>query len=680
MERIKYSRRQFIGQVAAVGGGAVLLGACTSNSAPSSAGGGFALPPIEGPTVITDPAQFPAKFAESPDFAKLVASGKLPAVAERIGQDPLVFKPVDAIGRYGGEIQRAFQGQSDFQNGYRFLTGPDTLLYWDIHFENLRPNIARGYELSADGKTLTLQLRRGMRWSDGHPFTADDIIFWREDINLNPQLSAPSTALTTAGGPTQIKKIDDYTVQYISPVPHPVLPEMMASSTDIGGQSQFGATGGGGYAPMHYLSQYLPKYTSVAEANKKAKAANLQSWPLLLAQLMNWTLNPKLPVLTPWVVTSPISTPPWSFAANPYGIWVDTKGNQLPYISTVTMSNVENPQVLQTQAVAGAYDFQDRGLDLSSLPVLLRYQKRSKYTIYRAPQDDLNIKIRLNLSYAKDKTLGNLLRNVSFRRALSLAIDRDQINKIYMFGTAVPTAAMVASGNKYFPGAEWRSKWAAHDVKMANQLLDQIGLTKKNSSGLRLRPDNGQPIRLEFTAIPQYADFPTISDTIGQQWQEIGIASSVNNPGDAIVDQILANDVMLMTTGGFSADPFIQAHEVLPTADTQGGVMGLPYAQWWGSGGKKGVRPPAELQLEQGFQLRQKGLEEPDVAKRTEIGKQIYMLHADQVWSVGIVGFGPLLYGLYLAKDNLGNVPRRVFNDSEIMPVTNTYPNTFYYK
>src|SRR5438552_10784050 len=111
---------------------------------------------------------------------------------------------------------------------------------------------------------MTLHLRRGMRWSDGKPFTADDVVFWREDINLNPDLSSPTTALQLQAKQVQVRKVDDFTVEYVSPAPYPVLPRFFATQDDTGGMVQYLPLGGGGFAPKHYLSQFLPKYTSEA--------------------------------------------------------------------------------------------------------------------------------------------------------------------------------------------------------------------------------------------------------------------------------------------------------------------------------------------------------------------------------------------------------------------------------
>jgi peptide/nickel transport system substrate-binding protein len=131
---------------------------------------------LEGPELITDPALFPKSFKEAPALAELVKTGKLPPVQERIGQDPLVMKPLREIGRYGGTWRRGFTGPFDTSNGHRVAQN-DKLLYYDYTGTKVVPNIARGWEVSPDGKVTTVLLRRGMRWSDGTPFTADDFVF-----------------------------------------------------------------------------------------------------------------------------------------------------------------------------------------------------------------------------------------------------------------------------------------------------------------------------------------------------------------------------------------------------------------------------------------------------------------------------------------------------------------------
>jgi peptide/nickel transport system substrate-binding protein len=184
---------------------------------------------LEGPEVITDPAQFPKRFKEAPQLAELVKAGKLPPVEERIGQDPLVIKPLREIGKYGGTWRRGFTGPFDTSNGHRAAQN-DKLLYFDYTGTRIVPNIARGWEVSPDGRVTTLLLRRGMKWSDGQPFTADDFVFWYEDVYQNKDLvPVPLTVMTINGKPIAIKKVDASTVQFVAPEPYYALPTVLAS-------------------------------------------------------------------------------------------------------------------------------------------------------------------------------------------------------------------------------------------------------------------------------------------------------------------------------------------------------------------------------------------------------------------------------------------------------------------
>jgi peptide/nickel transport system substrate-binding protein len=680
-----YSRRIFLQSAAYAGGGSFLLAACTtSKSAPGAAqtgAAGGALPNVQGGQVITDSAQFPKAFKESPEFAKRVAAGTLPHVSERIGQDPLVIKPLHEIGRYGGTIRRGFLGTGDRQNANRFCAGPDNLLYWDYTGTKVVPNIARDFELSDGDKVLTLHLRRGMKWSDGKPFTADDILFWRDDLNLNDEFGSPSNSLRAGGKNVLIKKVDEYTVQFISAVSNNLLPALMAGWSDISGLTVNGISGGGLYAPKHYLSKFLPKYTSKASANKAARAANFPSWVEYVKDRASWEKNPELPVLSPWIVARPINKPPWAFTANPYSVWVDTSGNQLPYIQTVTMEAAANQDVINLRAAAGQYDFQDRSLAVASMPVLLKNQKRSNYTVYRAPSQVVDFGIRINLAYDKDKVLGNLIRNVDFRRAMSLGIDRDQVNQAFFLGTSKPSATMADQASPYFPGQEWMTKWATHDPNQANALLDKIGL-KKDSAGFRQRPDGKGRIRLDYEVGPGFADFAGIGDMIARQWRQIGLELDVQKIDlNLEVQRSVSNGLMLSGHTVGTSDPFALPDTFLPTVtNNYPGMIGIPYAKWFLSDGKSGTEPPASLDLlKEAMRLYRQGLQASE-KKRVEIGKRLYKLHADQVWSIGVVGFGLSVYGIYVASNKLGNVPQRMVNTDTMKTPAIGLPMTFYYK
>ena len=177
MPRTRRRRSRFL--IALVVG---LLTAMVAAGALAQAGKSGLIGKLEGPEVVTDPAKFPKTLHEAPQFAALVKAGKLPPVAERVGQDPLVIKPLREIGRYGGTWRAGFTGPADFWNGFRCCSGPDHLMFWDYTGDKVLPNLARGLEMQDGGRTWLLQLRRGMKWSDGKPFTADDFVFWFEDI------------------------------------------------------------------------------------------------------------------------------------------------------------------------------------------------------------------------------------------------------------------------------------------------------------------------------------------------------------------------------------------------------------------------------------------------------------------------------------------------------------------
>jgi peptide/nickel transport system substrate-binding protein len=161
---------------------AALVGAVAAGALAQGAGKTNLIGKLEGPEVVTDPAKSPKALKEAPQLAALVKAGKLPPVAERVGQDPVVIKPLHEIGKYGGTWRGGFTGPADFWNGFRCCSGPDHLMFWDYTGDKVVPNIAKGLEMQDGGRAWLVRLRRGMKWSDGKPFTADDFVFWFEDI------------------------------------------------------------------------------------------------------------------------------------------------------------------------------------------------------------------------------------------------------------------------------------------------------------------------------------------------------------------------------------------------------------------------------------------------------------------------------------------------------------------
>jgi peptide/nickel transport system substrate-binding protein len=673
------TRRSLLRNAAILGGSAVVLNACTGGGGGSdnSPGPGPTTLPIEGPTVITDPSAFPKTLREAPEFAAQVKAGKLEPVAQRIGQDPLVIKPVDGIGKYGGEIRMGCISDDNVAGG--IYSGPDNLLYWDYKYTNIVPCIARDFHFSSDFRELTLHLRRGMRWSDGQPFTADDIMFWYQDISLNSEIDTPSTTLQVSSNQfVTIEKLDDVTVVFRSPVPDASLAEQLAGESDLAGTAYNGEYAGGAFAPMHYLKQFHPKYTSESAANKLAKDAGFPNWTAYILDRNTYFTNPDLPTVMPWITTRSLNNPPWVLSANPYSIWVDTAGNQLPYVPQVTLSVVDDPQVLNLNQLAGDYDYQDRGLQVASLPVLYANEKKSQYTVHKAPDQIMDCAIILDLAWPGE--MGDLLRTADFRRALSLGIDRHAVNETFFLGTGVPSATMCADDNPYFPGAEWRTKWATHDPDQANAMLDKLGL-KRGSDGFRVTR-SGAKIQIQMRSTNGKADFPPMGDMIRRQWKEIGIDSTSDLvDGDLASELVQANRIMATVNNVYGTEEvMLYPQAILPVYNFGiGQTQGYPYVEWFISNGKRGLEPTGSMGLLKDMLELWRRTNRLPREQRIKYGKQILQTHADQVWTIGVVATGLMAYGIYCTNNGLGNVAKNIINSGQMGNTLIMLPQTFYY-
>jgi peptide/nickel transport system substrate-binding protein len=637
---------------------------------------------LEGPEVVTDPAKMPKAFKEAPQLAELVKAGKLPPVAERIGQDPLVIKPLHEIGKYGGTWRGGFTGPADFWNGFRCCSGPDHLLFWDYTGDKVLPNIAKGYEMQDGGRTLILHLRRGMKWSDGKPFTADDFAFWFEDIYRNKDLiPTPTAAMAINGKQGEIQKVDTYTVRFKFPDPYYMLPDVLAGSTDLGGHAWRGYVGLGTYAPAHYLKQFLPKYVPAAELDKKVKDAKFDSWVRMFLAKNDWALNPELPVLTPWKTATPINTPTWTLERNPYSVFVDTAGNQLPYIDRVVLTLAENLEVINLRAIAGEYDFQQRHLDLGKLPVFLENQQKGGYKVYLDPGDyGGDMIIKFNLSYEADPEIAKWMNTTDFRRALALGIDRDQINETFWLGTGTPSSVVPADSNKYNPGAQYRKMWATLDVKKANEMLDKIGLAKKDGEGYRLRSDGKGRLRIEIMTLGgQFLQFTQIAEMIREQWKKIGIDLTVQEVERSLaLKRTAANEQQLGAWNNDGSEHlFTFPLHVFPFEITSVASSGPLYARWFQSAGTQGKEPPARLRELMDKWRRAFGVPEKE---RIELGKEVWKIAAEEVYIIGVIGMGPASMGVRVAKTNLGNIPSRQYNSPDGKTPTISRPVTFYWK
>ncbi len=270
-----------------------------------------------------------------------------------------------------------------------------------------------------------------MKWSDGHPFTADDFIFWYEDVYLNKDLQpTPDPFFAVNGKPGTLRKRDELTVVFEFPEPYFLFVNILAGSTSMGGgqaTQQFGGRTMGAYMPSHYLKQFHPKSVSKDELDKKVKAAGFDGRVSLIKNRWDWRLNTELPVLGPWKTVTPINTPTWVLERNPCHYGIGTQGNQLLYIDRISMGLAENLEVANLRAIAGQYDLQERHTGLAKLPVFLENLSKGNYDVHLDPAlNGSDATLQINHAYEADPEIAKWLLTRDFRRALSLGIDRDQ--------------------------------------------------------------------------------------------------------------------------------------------------------------------------------------------------------------------------------------------------------------
>ncbi|HEX9015057.1 MAG TPA: ABC transporter substrate-binding protein [Chloroflexota bacterium] len=717
-KRKTLSRREFL-RFSALATGAAALAACTPAppasptsapapaqpaAAPTSAAGAPPAPTaaapakpaekiganlvgkLEGPEIITDVSKFPKSFKEAPMLADLVKAGKLPPVEQRLPapEDLMVIKPLREIGKYGGTWRRGFTGPGDVENGNRIVSS-DKPIFFDFTGTKHVPSVAKAFKMSDDGKSFTLTLRKGMKWSDGQPFNADDFVFWFEDIYSNKDLvPTPVPDMSINGKPGKLVKVDDVTVRFEFPEPNWMFQDVMAGSTLPGGgqaTQNTRASFQGCYDPAHYLKQFLPKYTPQADLDAKAKAAGFDGWKSMLMSRMRWDQNPDLPVLTPWKTVSPITTPNWVWERNPYYWEVDTEGNQLPYLDKVQLTLGENLEVINLRAIAGEYDIQERHTDLGKMPVFLENRQKGNYTVHLDPAlNGADTALHINQGYDADPEIASWLQNKDFRHALALGIDRDQLNETFWLGVGVPGSVAPAPDSIFSPGAEYNKKWAVLDVKQANDLLDKIGLDKKDGDGYRLRKDGKGRLRIEMITVGgQFVPYTQIAEMIRQQWIKIGIQADVKELERTLAfrrDDSNENQILLWANDG-SEWLYLFPRHALPV-DPSECHMGMAIAKWYASNGAQGKAPQGE-ELKKALELFRAapGLKRDDQIAQ---GKEIWKLIVEGCWSIGTVGQSPAVMGVRILSNKIGNSPDRQINAQHCRTPGTSHPETFYFK
>ncbi|ACI20044.1 ABC transporter substrate-binding protein [Dictyoglomus thermophilum] len=612
------------------------------------------------------------KYNESPMTAALVKEGKLPPVEQRLPKNPIVVKPLEEVGVYGGTLRRAWMGPGDRWGIAKICYDANNLMRWASDSKTILPWLVEKYTISKDGRVFTFKLREGLKWSDGQPMTTDDVIFWYEDVIGNEELTPTfPSAFVQDGVRAKFVKVDNYTFRIEFKNPNPMFiytfPTQGWFIDNSKGSFAF-------YAPKHYLMQFHPKYTPKDKLEALAKQKGFNKWYELFQFMIDYIQNPDLPTMSPWkIVSKSPNEPAFVMERNPYYPVVDTEGNQLPYIDRVVHYLVSDAEMINMKAVAGEIDFQARHMRLPNYTLFMQNKEKGNYRILvwrTGTGADPAIYLNQNV---KDPVKRKLFQDVRFRQALSLAINREEINKILFFGLGVPMQAAIPPGSAYYDKA-WAQAYAQYDPGRAKILLDAMGL-KVGKDGFRIGPD-GKPIELvvSFTTYPGSANMSTM-ELIKSYWEAIGIKT--------IIKQV---DRSLYTTQCNSGDIEIGVwvlDRMSNVAISPGRLLGTwtdgpwapLYARWYWTKGQEGEEPTGDIRKI--YDLWDEFNRTVDARRRDTIIRQIIALHRKNIWIIGTVGGIPQLV---IVNNKLRNVPDGILWDDPFRSELNSFPEQFFFK
>jgi peptide/nickel transport system substrate-binding protein len=566
-----------------------------------------------------------APGGEAPALATLVAAGKLPPLAQRLPEQPRVLA-TEAEAVYGGDLRMLIGTLKDMK--LAFVYGYARLVGFDRDYR-LVPDIAERVEVAEGGRSFTFHLRKGHRWSDGAPFTSADFAYWWNHVANDDDLSpgGPPATLQVEGELPRVTFPDPLTVRFRWPQPNNLFLADQASAypTII-------------FRPAHYLKQFHRAFVNPDALRKLARAEGRRNWAALhnKKDAMYLMDNPDLPTLQPWHPT--VGPPAQVFVAerNPFFHRVDERGRQLPYIDRLVMALAERA-VIPVKTSTGEADLQARYVSFDQVPFLRKNERLAGYRVYLwntgVPS---TVAIYPNLT-TNDAVMRKLQQDRRFRQALSLGVNRDEINKILYYGLGLPgqnTVLRNPAGHE-----EPRMAYARYDPVQANRLLDQMGLTGRDSRGFRLRPD-GKRLDLIVETSGDSTEHTDVLELVKDTWAELGIELLIR-----------PSQLEVFRRRVFSGDAMMSAYEGnfgfgLPTADMSPdwlAPVSEQQLQWpkWGayyqSKGRDG-EPPTLPSARHLAQLYRRWLVSTDPDERARIWAEMLDLNAEEVFTIGIVG------------------------------------------
>ena len=450
------------------------------------------------------------QWHESPMLHDKVVAGQLPALAQRLPKDPFVEKVVEEIGEYGGDWNMTWNGL-----GAKWGIGSTTeeaMFRFTPDGKAVVPNVAKSVKINDNYTEFTITLREGMKWSDGTPFTADDVLFFWDELlvpgTYSKQVLGYPAFYTIVDGKKvlcKVEKIDASTVKITHAKSFPTFLQRMAIDT-----KWF-------FAPAHYYKTILPKFIGQEKALEIAKKhgfGDVTAW-LKEVGYYYWQY-PERPTLRAWVPMNDATDTRWILQRNPWFWKTDAQGNQLPYIDRIVIDLVED-KLVPMKAIAGELDCQS--LSSAEYTLIKENEKKGDYRVinWKSAGTASNT-VEVNQT-VKDPGLRALFTDQNFRAGLSVAINRNEVNEIVYGGLQVPQQASILEGLPY-SSPTWSKKYAEYDPAEAAKFFDAVGLPWDKDHKYRTRPDGS-----ELLMLVHYATNPTndqVFELVKKYWEVRG--------------------------------------------------------------------------------------------------------------------------------------------------------------
>lgn len=594
---------------------------------------------------------------ESPIFADLVKAGKLPPVAERTGPEPVVLAGVEGNGRYGGTWYRLATSPEDIDGIMpNRLTYP-SLVRWSPQGYPIVPHLAKSWEASADSRVWTFHLRKGLRWSDGAPFTTDDILFWwkheiqyfkTEDKNFGGDYYG---FMRNAGKIGDMEKVDDLTIRFIFPDPNTGFLEKIAGAFDY-------------FRPAHYLTKYHPAIGDQKLIARTMAEMSLPS-PTAVYAMMKKARNPECPRMWPWIYAEYRSSAPQILVRNPYYFAVDPEGRQLPYLDRMVI-DVKNKAMLVASVAAGEVSLQERFVDFEDYTLLTSEAPRRDFHVlhwYSSTRTMMHASPNLNRlvdpKRPSTKWKHQLLNEKTFRQALSLGIKRQEIINAVFNGVGEPAQDSPGPASPYFNARQYHA-FTAYDPDRANALLDALKLTKRDREGFRTYPDGTR-----MTWFLNLADAfpPDTAQMVADDWNKLGVRTIVQiHPRNLWqIEQVAVEQDFSVWTGLEEFMPMLDPRYYVAT--NAASFFAPAWGRWYSKGGTKGdpaadaaglYGPPPGHPARLAMELYDQAQVAPDAKTRLALFNRILDIAADNLWSINVATPPP---ALAVVKNGFRNVP-----------------------